>query len=346
MSPTAEAARRLFGLAACATAGSLVAIWLDLPVPLMTGPAALTAAVSLAGWHQHFPIRLRDAVFLVAGIAIGTGVSRDSLAAIATWPLAFLIMTLGLLAMMQISASYLARVHAYDRRSAVLASSPGHMSFVFALGEASGSDVRAIVVAQSVRVMSLTLLVPLAARAFGIETGIGLTPPGAVVVEMSLRQTALCIVAALALFPLVRAARLPAPVLLAGMIVGAAARLSDLAPGGLSHWLSYPALALIGTLIGTRFSGVTLAELRRYGAAGLAITLVAAALSAAAAWLASSLVGMPFVQVLVAFAPGGLETMNVLGAAIGADPGFVAAGHVLRLLMLSFLVPYWLGRVR
>ena len=47
---------------------------------------------------------------------------------------------------------------------------------------------------------------------------------------------------------------------------------------------------------------------------------------------------------LVAFAPGGLETMVAMGAVIGADAGFVAAAHIARLFMLTGLVPLFLGR--
>ena len=55
---------------------------------------------------------------------------------------------------------------------------------------------------------------------------------------------------------------------------------------------------------------------------------------------------MPLTHVLVAFAPGGLETMIVMGAVLGANPGFVAACHVGRLLVLSVLVPVMAARAR
>jgi len=55
---------------------------------------------------------------------------------------------------------------------------------------------------------------------------------------------------------------------------------------------------------------------------------------------------MPVAHVLVAFAPGGLETMIAMGAVLGVVPGFVAACHVARLMVLTVLVPAMLGRVR
>lgn len=41
----------------------------------------------------------------------------------------------------------------------------------------------------------------------------------------------------------------------------------------------------------------------------------------------------------LAFAPGGLETMIAMGVVMGAVPGFVAACHMTRLMVLSVLLP-------
>jgi len=232
------------------------------------------------------------------------------------------------------------------RATALLACAPGHLSFVIALSEETGIDTRRIAIIQTVRVLSLTLMVPFAARMGGIETGIGLTPVGAKPVEMSLALTTICIALAFAFSPVLRRIRAPAPLLLSGMIVGAIARVSDVAPGGLSHYIAYPALALIGALIGSRFTGITFRDLGRTGLSGLTITAITAGFAAIASVIAAPMLDMPLAHVLVAFAPGGLETMTVLGAALGANPGFVAAAHVLRLLFLSAAVPIMLARAR
>ena len=48
---------------------------------------------------------------------------------------------------------------------------------------------------------------------------------------------------------------------------------------------------------------------------------------------------MPLPHVLVAFAPGGLETMVAMAGVVGADPAFVMFHHVARLFFLSAFVP-------
>lgn len=326
--------------------GAGVGVSVNLPVPLLTGPAIATTFACLIRLPVTFPLRLRDAVFLVMGVTIGAGVSRESLAALATWPIAFAILCGALLAMMLVGQRALAATLGTGQAPALLASAPGHLSFVIALGEDARIDTRRIAIVQTIRILSLTLIVPFAARMAGIQTGIGLTPVGVDPVEMSLALTVTCILLAILLSPLLRRIGAPAPLLLAGMIVGAIARISGVAPGGLSHFISYPALALLGALIGSRFTGITFRDLGRTGLSGLTITAITAGLAAIAALLAQPFLDMPLVHVLVAFAPGGLETMAVLGAALGANPGFVAAAHVLRLIFLSAAVPFLLTRAR
>ena len=57
------------------------------------------------------------------------------------------------------------------------------------------------------------------------------------------------------------------------------------------------------------------------------------------AWLVSLVVDMPYGQLWLGLSPGALEGMGALGIALGYDTAFIAAHHVIRLLMLSFAIP-------
>ncbi|HKI15990.1 MAG TPA: AbrB family transcriptional regulator [Roseiarcus sp.] len=67
------------------------------------------------------------------------------------------------------------------------------------------------------------------------------------------------------------------------------------------------------------------------------VAALAAALCAAAT---SALIGVSFVQALVAFAPGGLEAMTMMAFALGLDPLFVGAHHLARSLLISLTLPF------
>jgi uncharacterized protein len=60
---------------------------------------------------------------------------------------------------------------------------------------------------------------------------------------------------------------------------------------------------------------------------------------AAAAITARFIPGVGFSQVVVAYAPGALEGMIMLGAAMGLEPIFVGLHHLVRFLGISLLLP-------
>jgi membrane AbrB-like protein len=95
----------------------------------------------------------------------------------------------------------------------------------------------------------------------------------------------------------------------------------------------------LGALIGSRFVGtdlVRLRELLRASFGALFVGLVVSSLfAAAAAWLLS----FSFADMLIAYAPGGLEAMTILAFALHLDPAFVGAHHLWRFFFVSVMMP-------
>ena len=163
---------------------------------------------------------------------------------------------------------------------------------------------------------------------------------------MSLWHILVLVLAAIVLGAVLKRLNMPAPLLLGAMAASSLSHATELTPGSMPIWLMTPAFLVLGTLIGTRFSGMSLASFRASLMAGLTTTVVAVALAGLAALPVAWALGMPVPHVLAAFSPGGLETMVALSATMGASPGFVAACHVIRLLILTVLIPISLGRQR
>ena len=67
----------------------------------------------------------------------------------------------------------------------------------------------------------------------------------------------------------------------------------------------------------------------------LATSIIAAVGGLFAAWL----IGIPALAGLVAYAPGGLEAMVMLGIAMGLDPLYITSHHVARFVLVSLAVP-------
>ncbi len=322
-------------------AGAALAWGLSAPVYMLLGPAIAVSLAGFSGLRTAIDPRLRDACFLILGIAVGAGFDSYALEAMLRWPLAFALMAVVIWLIMVVSRWMLVRFFHFEPRGALLAAAPGHLSFVIAIAADIGTDVARISITQSVRLLALTLVVPFVAILMGVEVSGNIAPVG----------TAMPFIAMLILFALALAMGLvfqrlsvPAPLLLGAMAVSALGHLTGLAPGVLPQWLILPAYLVLGALIGTRFSGVTFALLSHGLMAGVAITVVAVGLATLGSVPVAWALGMPLPHVLVAFAPGGLETMIAMGVVLGVVPGFVAACHIARLLVLSVLLPWMLSR--
>ena len=325
-------------LGAC---GALIGYWVSLPLFLLTGPAILISSLSLTRMRFAIHPLIWNAALLVIGLRIGAGITNEATAAFLRWPLAFVALAGLLGAIMFTSRWTLERVFGFSRIGATLAATPGHLSMVLGLGAELKSDLARISVVQAVRILALTLLVPFAAGLSGLDLGIGV---GAAQGVMPVRELLWLAGFGLVLGLTMRRLRIPAPMLIGGMIVSTSAHVGGLSTGALSPWIAMPGFIVVGTMIGTRFSGISVAQLRRDGLAGILITAIAGSLALVASWPVAAILGVPLLHVLVAFAPGGLETMVVIGAVLGANPGFIAACHVARLFMLLFLLPLMLGR--
>ena len=323
-----------------AAAGVVAFRFLGFPAADLTGPALVVSLAALAGLPVGIPRRLRDVTFLVLGIGIGTSITPQTVATAAAWPASLVVLCIALFLTMQTCRVVLQRGFGYDRDSAILASTPGHLSFAIAMAAERPVDLPRIALVQSLRVLVLTLLVPPLLALWGVEGAVDL-PDGAPLAPLAL--AGLLLVGAAVAWAYARA-RVPAALLLAGMTVSGAGHLSGLTPGALPPALGMGAFAVMGALIGTRFRGIGPGALVQGLGAGLAVTVLACGFAVAGAAAVAQALDLPMAQLLIAFAPGGVEAMAAMAVQLQLAPAFVAAHHVARLLFLTVAIPLMLPR--
>ena len=322
--------------------GADIAQALALPAPYLIGPAAVVTAGSLYGLDLRVPHIIRNIAFLSVGLSMGAGVTPDVMAAARAWPLSFITLIAMSLALLLMVYAVLRTAFRYDPMTSMLAACPGHLSYVLSLAAGVKSDLVSVGVIQSVRVLALTLLVPLFVE---------LTTPYAPFSVLAVPSITPLVLLAMALpgYVLGRGLQrlnVPAALLAGGMVVSSTAHLTGAVEGGIPQWLQVPVYVVLGSMIGSRFAGVSLQDLKSACFAGLAVTVIAGIISAIVALGVSHLLGIPLAAALIAFAPGGLETMAAMAVILHADPAYVGTHHIVRLIFLSFLMPAMIAWVR
>lgn len=320
--------------------GALVAFMLGLPAPFLCGPALAVTAAGLAGLRLSVPKSLRNATFVVVGISMGTSVTPDVIDAAKTWPLSFLAVLVTVVILLYVAYWILHHGFGYDRNTAMLAASPGHLSYIISLTAETKSDLASVSVIQSVRVLALTLAVPLLVEYLDLVS----IEPIVLISPMPPLVLGLTILGSLAVGWIFMRWRFPAALLLGGVAVSIFIHITGLTSGGVPNWLSQPTYIVLGSLIGTRFSRASLRDMRKAFLAGGVVTVAVVLLASIVAVLISRLIGVPLNAVMIAFAPGGLETMAAMAVMMHADAAYVGSHHVLRLLFLSVLMPWVLRK--
>lgn len=319
-------------------AGALAAGQLGLPAAALIGASLAVSGAAWAGLAVRMPPGLRDAGFLGIGLTLGSGIEPDSFALLGDWAVSLILLILSLVAIIAAGARLLRSRFGCDGGTAVLASSPGALSYALAMAESGGANLTSVLTIQSLRLLLLATVLPVAVWLFVGEIA---PVPRTVTSWPALAGLA---AAAAALGGVLARHGVPAAWLIGGFAASAAGHASGLASGMLPEWLAFLCFALIGATIGTHFAGLSRAALLNHLRAALAVTALSLGISLGFAALASGLTGLGLGQIWIAYAPGGVEAMAAIGLALGYDPAFVALHHLTRIAVLMALVPLFLHR--
>jgi hypothetical protein len=318
-----------------AAIGGGVATLLGLPAGWLMGGALAVTGAAMAGMPVAVPARLRDVAFVLIGMSMGASVAPDSLSLLASWPISLMGLVIELVLIITLTGWMLAKVFKLDPGTAYLSSFPGHLSFVMGIAAAGVGDARQIVIIQVIRILMLTIAVPIGAMFLPIDHFTPPVPTDFLSLWQLLALAAGCVVAGLIFVRL----KVPAGFVLGAMAAATAAKLGGLYTEALPTPLMIVTFVLTGALIGSRFAGITRAEFFTAAKGGIVATAMTLGIVTVVVYGVSLFVDMPFGQLWLGLSPGALEGMGALGIALGYDTAFIAAHHVIRLLLLSFAIP-------
>ena len=91
--------------------------------------------------------------------------------------------------------------------------------------------------------------------------------------------------------------------------------------------------------MGCRFANKTFAEIGRNALHSFVATFFLVIFGIIAAYVASLVIDKNFFTLLLSYCPGGIYEVAVIAIFFNLDPEFVSFHHIIRLLMILFLVP-------
>ncbi|MDC7786378.1 AbrB family transcriptional regulator [Rhodoplanes sp. TEM] len=330
--------RHLFETLVIATVGAVLFDLAKIPAAWLAGAMVTTAVAALAGRPVGVPRAVARGFFVIVGLSLGGVVSPASLHGIAAWPISIAAVVVAMGCVTVATTFYLRKVHGWDAMTALFAGVPGALSQVLAHAVEEKCDVRGIAIVQTMRVVILTVGVPVVLAAFGQggPTGLAAPPSGLLAAPAEL---AVLVVLAIAVGLLLMRIGFPGGLMIGPMTVSAVLHGTGLVTVTLPAWVTIAGMIGLGAVSGSRFAGTSVTLVLSYLAAALGSFTVAVGVSAVFVLALTLLLGLRVGDLTVAFSPGAIDAMMVLSLALHIDPVFVGAHHIARVFAVSFSLP-------
>jgi hypothetical protein len=337
-----RAVRILLGLAIGA-AGGLVFYFLQMPLPWMIGAMVFSTIAAAAGAPIAFSFRFRTLMIVVLGVMLGSAFTPDLLDHLGAWAVSIAVMLLYVLVGTLVVHRYFVLFGRYDGVTAYFAAAPGGLTEMVVAGAQYGGDDRLISLSHGTRILMIVMIVSFGFRLFGGYEPSGASTIGDPLLTLARFDLAVLAVSGIVGYLIVRPFKIPAGALVGPMLISAALHFFEVTSSRPPLELVAMAQIVIGSAIGARFAGTSHHTILRAIALSFGATVLLLGITALFAFLVAAATGLPIVQVLLGYSPGGIAEMSLIALSLGVDPAFVSTHHVARIFMIVLTaVPFFL----
>jgi membrane AbrB-like protein len=311
---------------------------MNFPAGWMAGALVFVAIAALIGRPMYVPVLATRIFFVVLGVIVGGVATPETVRGMSTWPASIVLICVGMLAITAASAMYLRLFHRWDAQTSMFASVPGALSQVSAMAAERKSDLRAIVIVQTMRVVMLAVGIPGGLALLGLASPARL-PEGAFSAFDAPLQFAILFGGSVAAALALHAIKFSGGFFFGPMFVSAILHGSGLVQVNFPSVFGNIAMIGLGAINGARFFGTSFRVLLQYAVAALGSFAVALVVAAFFVAFAAFMLSLPVPDLVAAYAPGAVDVMMILALALHLDPVFVGAHHLARILAVSLALP-------
>lgn len=317
--------------------GVLAFKMMQLPLPWLLGPIFACLIAAMAGVPMRGVKMINDAMRTILGVAVGATFTTTLLASmVGMWPTLLMIpvMTscIGVVGVL-----YFQRLWGFNFATSYYSSMPGGLQDMLVFGEEAGGDVRALSLIHATRVMVIVVVLPFLLKwAWDADLS---NPPGAPVASIVPAELALMVFCGLAGWQMAKRAGMFGATILGPLLLAAAFAMAGILNHRPPAEAIWAAQFFIGMSVGSKYAGVTMAEVRTDVTAGLGFCVILLVLTIIFVEVIHVAGFAPPMETILAFAPGGQAELTVLALIVGADMAFVVAHHVLRIFVVILGAP-------
>ena len=317
--------------------GALVADFFSIPLAWFLGPMLVTSVVTLGGLKTKMPKLVLSIVLIFLGLYIGNYIDKNLFSQIHQWVWTSLIMLGYIVVSVLLVSKYLQKFSGYGKKTSIFSAAPGALGPLLILAEDEKSDLSRVATSHLIRLIIIITVFPLFVNSF-IESE-SLRTSEKIIEDQNIVHLLILITLSIILILVLDKLKIPAALLAGTLVASGFLQITEIASYKLPPNIIDYCLLILGSSVGCRFADKTFNEIAKNALHSFVATFFLVILGLIAALVAGLVIEKDFFTLLLSYCPGGIYEVAVIAIFFDIDPEFVSFHHIIRLLLILFIVP-------
>ena len=319
---------------------AIIAEFFNIPLAWFLGPMLITSLASLMGLKIRMPRLILSSLLILLGLYIGNYIDRSLLMQMHQWLWTSLIMLIYIILSVLIVSKYLQRFSKYEQKTSIFSAAPGALGPLMILAEDEKTDLSQVATSHLIRLIIIITIFPFIVNSFYDAE---LTQVAKKAMDnQNLSHLLILMLTSIIIIYFFDKLKVPAALLSGTLIASGFLQITEIAVYKISPNVIDYCLLILGASVGCRFANKTFSEIGRNALHSFIATFLLVFLGLSAAFVASLVIDKNFFSLLLSYCPGGIYEVAVIAIFFELDPEFVSFHHIVRLLMILFIVPIML----
>ncbi len=323
--------------------GALIADYFSVPLAWFLGPMLVTSVVSLLGFKTKMPKLVLSIILIFLGLYIGNYIDKNLFSQIHQLAWTSFIMFSYIIVSVLLVSKYLQKFSGYGKKTSLFSAAPGALGPLLILAEDEKSDLSQVATSHLIRLIIIITVFPFFVQSF---YGFGTENLNEKIIEnQDALDLLILIFLSLILIYLFDKLRLPAALLSGTLVASGFLQITEIATYKLPPNIVDYCLLILGSSVGCRFANKTFYDIGKNALHSFVATFLLVLLGVIAAFAAGFVIDKNFFTLLLSYCPGGIYEVAVIAIYFDLDPEFVSFHHIIRLLIILFVVPIFVRRL-
>jgi len=317
---------------------AILADFFSIPLAWFLGPMIATSIASLFGLNISMPKLVLSTILILLGLYIGNYIDKSLFSQMHQWAWTSLIMLIYIIISVVIVSKYLQKFSNYERKTSIFSAAPGALGPLMILAEdEKKTDLSQVATSHLIRLIIIITVFPFIVNSFYDAESLKVTKE--IIKDQNIVHLILLIISSIIIILLFDKLKIPAALLSGTLLANGFLQITEIATYEFSVDIIDYCLLILGASVGCRFANKTFGEIARNAWHSFIATFLLVILGLAAAFAASLVIDKNLFTLILSYCPGGIYEVAVIAIFFDLDPEFVSFHHIIRLLMILFIVP-------